>query len=236
MHLILIGCEWAGKRTLGVEISRWWTEQTGGEFHPPPGIHFHDHYTLPHVVHARGHEGHKAISEGEILSLNPGLLEHFQRYQISYHFSRGFIEGPDHWNIDWYYADAVFGPLYWGFGGHGEYADRRVMARHYDEEVMHFMPDAVLVLVKASPEAIRQRMAEGKSPYPDRHAATLFNAEDAELVLGRFQEEFDNSLIRNRFTIDTTEATLEESLQEFIAKVDPYLTAEDRRRMKSRSG
>jgi hypothetical protein len=39
-------------------------------------------------------------------------------------------------------------------------------------------------------------------------------------------------LIRQRFTIDTTNATVEESLQEFISKVDDYLTAEDRERMK----
>ena len=231
MHLMLIGCEWAGKRTLGVEISRWWSEQTGGEFHPPPGIHFHDHYTLPHVVHAEGHNDHKDLSESQIFSLNPGLLEHFQRFQTAYHFSSGFVNGPDHWNIDWYYADAVFGPFYWGFGGPGEYADRRQMARHHDEEVMEMMPDTVLVLVKTSADVIQNRMAEGKSPFPDRHAGTLFKPEDAEFILGRFQEEFDNSLIKNKITIDTTDVTVDESLQEFISKVDPYLTDEDRERM-----
>jgi len=236
VHLILIGCEYAGKRTLGVEISRWWAEQTGGEFHAPPGIHFHDHYTLPHVVHAEGHEHHKDISEGEILNLNPGLLEHFQRFQTAYHFGSGFVNGDDHWNIDWYYADAVFGPLYWKFGRPGEYADRRKMARHHDEEVMEVMPDAVLVLLKASPESIRQRMAEGKTPFPDRHAATMFKAEDAEVVLGRFQEEFENSLIRQRFTIDTTNSTVEESLEEFKTKIDHYITAKDRERIEKKAG
>ena len=231
MHLILIGCEWAGKRTLGVEITRWWADQTGKEFRGPPSISFHDHYTVPHVVHAEGHEHHKEQSEKDILALNPGLLEHFQRYQIEYHFGRGFVSGPDHWNIDWYYADAVFGPFYWGFGGPGEYADRRKMARHSDEEVMEVMPDAILVLVKASPDAIRQRMQEGKSPFPDRHAATMFKAKDAEYVLGRFQEEFDNSLVRQRFSIDTTTATVGESLQEFVEKVNRYLTPQDRERM-----
>ena len=236
MKLILIGCEYAGKRTLGVEISRWWAEQTGGEFHAPPGIHFHDHYTLPHVVHAEGHESHKELSESQILILNPGLLEHFQRFQIEYHFSRGFVSNADHWNIDWYYADAVFAPLYWGYGRTGEYADRRVMVRHYDEEVLHVMPDAILVLVKASPEVIRQRMRAGESPFPDRHTATLFQEKDAELVLGRFQEEFDESLITNRFEIDTTAASVEESLQEFARKVEPYITPEDRQRIEAAAG
>ena len=187
---------------------------------------------MPHVVHAQGHEHHKELSEKDILKLNPGLLEHFQRYQIEYHFGRGFTESGNHWNIDWYYADAVYAPLYWGFGRPGEYADRREMRKHCDEEVMHSMPNTVLVLVKATPEAIRQRMTEGESPFPDRHAATMFKAEDAEYVLDRFQEEFENSLIGHRFSIDTTDATPEESLEEFIEKVGPHLTAEDRERMK----
>ena len=54
MRLTLMGCEYAGKRTLGVEIARWWAEQTGSEFHEPPQMSFHDHFTVPHVVHAGG--------------------------------------------------------------------------------------------------------------------------------------------------------------------------------------
>lgn len=231
MNLILIGCEWAGKRTLGVEITKWWSEQTGAEFHPPPSIDFHDHYTVPHVVHNEGHDHHKEQSEKDILGLNPGLLEHFQRYQIEYHFGRGFAESGEHWNIDWYYGDAVFAPLYWGYGRPGEYGDRREMRKHYDEEVMHTMPDTILVLIKATPDAIRSRMSEGKSLFPERHEATMFKVEDAEVVLGRFQEEFENSLIAHRFSIDTTDSTVEESLQEFITKVETHLTPADRERM-----
>ncbi len=233
MNLILIGCEWAGKRTLGIEIAKWWCERTGDEFHPPPGIHFHDHFTVPHVVHPQGHEDHRERSEKDILKLNPGLLEHFQRYQIAYHFGRGFVSSGNHWNIDWYYGDAVYAPYYWGYGRPGEYADRREMRKHHDEDVMEVMPDCILVLVKATPEAIRQRKREGKSPFPERHAATMFRERDAPYILGRFQEEFENSLIRQRFSIDTTHATPEESLQEFTAKVGPYLTPGDRDRMAS---
>ena len=231
MKLTLIGCEYAGKRTLGVEIARWWSEQTGVEFRAPPGIHFHDHFTVPHVVHLGGHEDHREESEKNILLLNPGILEHFQRYQCEYHIGGGFAKDPDHWNIDWYYADAVFAPFYYGYGRPGEYGDRRAAVRHFDEAVMEMMPDTILVLVKASPEVIRQRMRDGKSPYPQRHAATMFKEQDAEYVLGRFQEEFENSLIRQRFSIDTTSVTVEESLQDFVAKVDHYLTTGDRERI-----
>jgi hypothetical protein len=232
LNLILIGCEWAGKRTLGNQIAKWWSEQTGGEHHPPPeGIHFHDHYTVPHVVHIGGHDNHKEQSEKDILKLNPGILEHFQRYQIEYHFGHGFVQEGDHWNIDWYYGDAVYAPLYWGYGRPGEYGDRRSSRQHYDEEVLRLIPDTILVLVKATADTIRNRMNKGNSPYPSRHTGTMFKLGDAEYVLDRFQEEFDNSLIAHSFSIDTSSTTPEESLQEFIAKVEPHLTAKDRERM-----
>ena len=232
MDLILIGCEWAGKRTLGNEIAKWWSEETGGEHNPPPsGIHFHDHYTVPHVVHIGGHDSHMEQSEKDILKMNPGLLEHFQRFQIEYHFQRAFVNEGEHWNIDWYYADAVYAPFYWGYGRPGEYADRRETRVHWDKDVTELMPDCVLVLIKATPDAIRQRMQDGNSPYPKRHANTMFKGEDAEYILDRFQEEFENSLIRQRFSIDTTDSTPQESLQEFITKVGPYVAPSDRERI-----
>jgi hypothetical protein len=63
------------------------------------------------------------------------------------------------------------------------------------------------------------------------HPKSLFEEKDVEYVLARFQEEFDNSLIRQRFAIDTTTATLDESLDEFTQKVDYYITPEDRQRI-----
>ena len=64
MRLLFIGCEWAGKHTLGIEVSRWWSEQTGESFLPPPHFSFHDHFVVPHVVHAMGHEHHKELLPG----------------------------------------------------------------------------------------------------------------------------------------------------------------------------
>ncbi len=230
MKLILIGSEYSGKRTLGREIWRWWAEQTGGEFSPLPHTAYHDHFTVPNVVHAVGHENHKEESEKNILKMNPGLLEHFQRFQIEYHFGHGFVNEPDHWMIDFYYADAVFAPLYYGYGRHGEYGDRREGRKHWDDEVMRLMPDAILVLLKASPDVIRKRFHEVE------HPTSLFQEKDIEHVLDRFQEEFDNSRIHQRFSINTSESTVEESLAEFIDKVDPYIIAADRERMEKKQG
>ena len=231
MRLLFIGCEWAGKHALGIEVSRWWSEQSGAPFLPPPHFSFHDHFVLPHVVHAMGHEHHKNLSEKQMLTLNPDLLEHFQRYQIFNKLTPGYIEMPDLFIMDWYYGDAVYAPLYYGYGGPGEYADRRMLARWIDEDVLKLLPDMVMVLVKASPESIRNRVAQGDSPFLGRHKDTYFQAKDTEQILDLFQEQYDISLIRRKFEIDTTDVTIEESLQEFIGQIAPFVTETDRLRV-----
>ncbi len=231
MRLLFIGCEWAGKHTLGIEVSRWWSEQTGEPFLPPPHFSFHDHFVVPHVVHAMGHEHHKELSEKQMLTLNPGLLEHYQRYQIYNKLTPGYIEEPDLFLMDWYYGEAVYAPLYYGYGGPGEYADRRMLARWLDEDVLKLIPDTILVLIKASPEVIRERMANGDSPFPGRHKDTYFRAEDAEQVLELYQEQYEVSLIRRKMEIDTTNASVAESLQEFISQVAHFVTDADRLRI-----
>ena len=86
--------------------------------------------------------------------------------------------------------------------------------------------------MKASPEAIRKRFHERKSPFPHRHGETPFRVEDTER-LDRF-EEYENSLLTYRFDLDTTDASVEETLSEFVRKIKPYITTEDRVRMLSR--
>jgi len=233
VRLILMGIEYAGKHTLGVEISRWWAQQTGGEFKEPPDFAFHDHFTVPHVVHAMGHEDHRDLTEKQVLGMNPGLMEHYQRYQIFNKLTPGYIEMPDLFLLDWYYSDAVYAPLYYGYGGPGQYADRRRMARGLDRDVLSLMPDMVLVLMKASPDAIVTRIESGESPFPRRHTDTLFKARDAEVVLERFDEQYEESLIVRKFVIDTTVLTVEDSLLQFKANVVQYLTSEDRLRVLS---
>jgi hypothetical protein len=228
-----MGIEYAGKHTLGVEISRWWAQQTGGEFKEPPDFAFHDHFTVPHVVHAMGHEDHRDLTEKQVLGMNPGLMEHYQRYQIFNKLTPGYIEMPDLFLLDWYYSDAVYAPLYYGYGGPGQYADRRRMARGLDRDVLSLMPDMVLVLMKASPDAIVTRIESGESPFPRRHTDTLFKARDAEVVLERFDEQYEESLIVRKFVIDTTVLTVEDSLLQFKANIVQYLTSEDRLRVLS---
>ena len=52
-----------------------------------------------------------------------------------------------------------------------------------------------------------------------------------EYVLQRFEEERQRSLLFGEFVLDTTSATVEETLAEFSARVDPHLTENDCLRM-----
>ena len=62
------------------------------------------------------------------------------------------------------------------------------------------------------------------APHPDG----VVRDEDIELVLERFEEEFARSAIINKLVLDTTESTPEETLEEFLCKMEPYWTEGDR--------
>jgi len=217
MRLIIIGAEYAGKSTLAGGIKNWLIENMGS-----CQSSFHDHF-VPWSPEGEGSLAEKQA--GQLMSLEPSLLECYQRYMIHYHMASSFYLYKDHCLVNWYYADAVYAPLYLGYGGPGEYADRRVMARHYDAEVMEKAPDTVLVLVKASPEVIRQRMSQDPQPKP------FPKEQDIELVLNRFEEEFNESGIRRSFVLDTTDASAEQTLNEFVRQIEPHLAPADQLRM-----
>ena len=228
MKLILAGCEYAGKHTLGIEINRWWCDQVGQKFQPPPACHFHDHFVLPHIVHAEGHEHHKKLSESQILTLNPHLLEHYQRYQLFNKLTPGYCDEDDLFLMDYHIGEAVYAPMYYEYGKPGMYADRRKMARNLEVQMLKLIPDVILVLVKTTADTIRERMGDVDStPFPGRHAGTFFKGEDAEIVLERYEEEFENSHIRKKFVIDTTNISVHENLKEFATEIKPFINPQD---------
>ena len=87
---------------------------------------------------------------------------------------------------------------------------------------MKHAPEMVLVHVKAAPEVIRSRMKECPHKYP------LVQEQDVELVLERFEDLVFCSLLGKRITIDTSTATVEESVAEFAEQIQPHLTIADR--------
>jgi len=213
MRLILMGCEWTGKRTLAEKICTWWKEQTGNP------TKFHDHFTPP--IKVQDNPTTDAARENEqVRNLVPSLMEKFQRYQTEYHIAP-FLHDDDMLAINLHYGDAVYAPLYLGYGRPGEFGDRRRNARWLDREMRELFPDTVLAMMKASPETVRRRMR-----VDPREGCPIIE-KDVELVLSRFEEEYGYSLIVRRITLDTTNATAEESMKEFVRQMMPLLSEKD---------
>ena len=72
------------------------------------------------------------------LNASAGLQQLMQVSNFSHQFGRGYTDMPDLFLIDWYYSDAVYAPLYYGYGGPGQYAERRLIARSFDAEAMEY--------------------------------------------------------------------------------------------------
>ena len=216
MRLILIGCEYAGTTSLAGAISAWAKDAMGDE------MGFHDHWKIPHVSHPPGLTEEE---QAQFLALSPSLKEMFQRYHMEYHTSSSFYGDPHHNSVGFHIDEAVYAPLYYGYGKADEYGDRVTAARHLEAHIMEVAPDTVLILLKASPQVIRSRMKD--APHP----GGLVQDKDVEQVLQRFEEEYARSMIRKKFTLDTSTATVQETLAEFVENIEPHLTDADRLRI-----
>lgn len=231
MHLILIGSEYAGKTTLAVEISRWMMQATSMPF-----VRWHNHFVVPRVdthLVVRADDGaafpgkqvedlNTEADEQQIMSLRPSVLEQLTRHMVWRHLHPDMYREDEHvLIINHYYAEAVYAPLYYGYGEGGFFADRRARAREWDSELLRLAPDTVLVLVRASADVIRQRMR--RSPR-DRG---ILKEGDVELVLDRFAEEYESSMIPRRFELDTSDSSPGETLDQFRIRVSAHLASDD---------
>ena len=231
MRLILIGCEYSGTTTLARAILEWGRDRMGADF----GL-IHDHWKMPHV------SGHWPIDtdsfpsdeeQEEILDLSPKVKEQIQRHSLYYHIQPGaFKVGKeeeqgfysDYLAVGMHIEDAVYGPLYFNYGGEGQPAPRTRVCKTVERALLEHAPDFVLVHVKAEPDVILTRMKE----HPHPHG--IVKAGDIQKVLRRFEEENERSAIPNKLTLDTSTATVEETLADFVAKIEPHLSAADLRR------
>ena len=223
MYLILIGCEYAGTTTLAHAINEWTKESLGTEFKL-----IHDHFKLPDTK-PHGLE----LTPDEIAAfqrLSPRLTEVIQRHNLYYHTPWASGSDENFMGIGLYFEELVYAPHYYGYGGRGDMGDRGVISRNLEQRILQFRSDAVLVLVEAAPDVIRKRMEESPHLYP------VVPAGDVEQIKQRFEEEFENSLIKHKFRLDTSTATVAESVAEFAAKIQPYLTEGDLLRLALRKG
>ena len=212
MRLIIIGCEFVGKTTLAGQISAWGLKNLGQQ------INWHDEWVVTD-------EGMGADTRVEFQRVPSSILESLRHYQISYHLNPGFFGDNDHCLVGFYFSEAVYAPLYHGYGGKGSHGDLEIMAAHPDRQLVATAPDVVLVTMTASPEVIRQRMAA-----PDAHE-TIQQSGDVEAIIKRFEELAARSFIRKRIALDTTDSTPEQTFAQFLTQMEPHFSQVDRMRL-----
>ena len=211
MRLILAGCEYAGTSTLAHAIDDWREAKLGTRFSL-----IHDHWKVPRTS---GHPDDTTDEEqAQILALSPKLKEMVQRHSLYYHIHAP----PESVRIGYHIDDSVYGPLYFGYGAEGTRHDRKVVSRQVEHVMLRSAPDVVLVHVKASPDVIRRRMRAAP------HQGQVVREEDVEQVLELFEQACAQSMIRSKVTLDTSAATVEETMAEFVKKIEPHLSDTDR--------
>ena len=219
MRLIIVGCEYSGTTTLTTEVCRWAERVMGGNFC------FHDHWKIPHFAFDAQNHATVTLTEAEqkeVLALSHTTKEMIGRYNIAYHMPTDY-EGPDYIMVGFYMDDTVYAPLYFGYGGEDEIqgGPRTEYSRHLEMSILGTLPDVVLVLLKASPEVIARRMKANP------HQNGALQEKDIEYVLQRFDEEYERSVIGRKFTLDTSTATVEETLEQFVKQIEPHLSEAD---------
>ena len=93
-----------------------------------------------------------------------------------------------------------------------------MISQNLEQRILAFALETVLILVKASPEVIAKRMKENPHKYP------VVPEGDIPDVLQRFEEAYQNSSIKNKITLDTSTATVDETVADFAEKIRPYLS------------
>ena len=216
MKAILVGCEYVGKTTLAKNIAEW-TDRTYGK-----GRGFHDHFSIPNKELSKEAKAH-------LLAAPPQLKEMFQRFMIAHHLNHGFYQGPDQSFVGFHIEEAVYAPLYYGYGGpdsgssfRSPEGQRSRMARHVERELQRLSPDVVLILLKASPDVIVQRMKRAPHEYQ------VIEERDVPDLIERFDKEYNESVIEKKFLLDTTDSTPGSTLDEFLEKFDPYWSDADK--------
>ena len=245
MRLILIGCEYSGGSTMSRAISGWLLRERAAT-----AVRIHDHWVYPYIADQDpstcfimgpdgivpeewryshlGNNDSATLSEewaSDVRALKPWLLEQLQRIMVWRHMHHTVIEedASDSIQVGLHYAEAVYAPLYYGYG-RDSFSDRRRRARQWDRALLEFAPETILVLLRASPEAIRERMRAAQRPDG------VPREEDIELVIDLFEEQYANTELNQKLAIRTSGVTVEESVAEFAGRVEPFLTDEDRRR------
>ena len=221
MRVILVGCEYVGTTKLAHAIDDWLDANMGARFSL-----IHDHWKIPHTS---GHPDDSTPEEQEwLLAATPKFKEMHQRHSLYYHAQYRGTDPEDSMLIGGAIEDGVYGPMYFGYGGPGHRLDRETV-QHQWEQTLLFTSDAiVLVHVTADDDVIKQRMQD------DPHENMVINEGDIGKVKNRFAELVEWSVLTKKIQVDNS-GSMEDTMAEFVSKMEPYFTDVDRKRMKEHS-
>ena len=249
MKLIVVGCEYAGKSTLIREIVKW---QRTLYNH----VNVHDHFTFPAHGSIGGHDEWDPADQEMLLKMTPAGKARVTYWGHIFHVGNmpawGMLYG-DAVYEGYYIEDIIYGKLYYGYGDamappteipagdtteFARYLAVKPGMRHmpnlhgsstqqhfFESMILNADPNTILMLIEASPEVIARRMRE--SP----HQPQRIKEEDIDKLLEMFRQRFLQSILANRMVLDTSEATIEETFEQFKRDVTHFLTEKDMLRM-----
>lgn len=199
MRLIVIGTEYTGKTTLIDALMEW-----GDSI----GIHHHldDHFSIPDRQFLSPED------QPAMVAMPPVIKERFQRFQIYYHI-HVLQNHVDCLLGGFHIEEAIYGPRYYYPANPWPPYQRTIEAE--------LPEDTILLLLTASPVAIRRRMAE--APHPDQ----IVPSGDVEAVAADFEKEWRQSWLRQKLRIDTSDLTPAQLLAEFQRRIVPFLDTRD---------
>ena len=219
MRVILVGCEYVGTTKLAFAIDDWLDANMGARFSL---IHYH--WKIPHTS---SHPDDSTPEEQEwLLKATPKFKEMHQRHSLYYH-AHGW-DADDVMMIGAAIEDGVYGPMFFGYGGPDHRLDRETVQHQWESTIMKKSEEITLVHVIADSNVIKQRMND------DPHENMVISEGDIERVKSRFAELVDWSTIKNKITVDNS-GSLDDTMADFVAKIQPFLTEVDHSRMKERS-
>jgi len=221
MRLILVGCEYVGTTTLAHANDDWMDANMGVRFSL-----IHDHWKIPHTS---GHPDDTTPEEQEwLLAATPKMKEMHQRHSLYYHAQAGTFTHDDGMVIGGAIEDGVYGPMFFGYGGPDHRLNRETVQHQWENTYLHFTDETVLVHVMADSDVIARRLRD------DPHENGIISESDIERVKQRFAELVDWSVLPKKISVDNS-GSIEDTLSEFVSKIEPYLTELDRSRMAAKA-
>lgn len=208
MRSIFVGIEYVGKTTL-IDLLDTYYRRRGRR------THLDDHFTIPD-------SSLSPESRAKYVDYPDDVKERMQRMQLHYHVE--VIRNYPHTLISgWHIEEAIYCGIYGDVAGSPYYPNYiHHNQRHYEVQVLEArLPDVVLIHLTAEDEAIRERMRTVPHEYQ------IIEEKDISEIKKRFEKEVSQSLLTRNghlITLDTTEKTPQESLDELLAKTEPLVT------------